>query len=199
MKSIKISDPRQWSELPIPSNSQLCGCANNVRFYGQSSLCVSSWAVIMTGVLPCGDFSMCGLLQSSNIGFASQPFLDEIISCPPPPPHQSWVICTQRFAIPPSAARRDCGMEPQLLDTSVTRASFQELQTLSWAASNKHTHLTPWISFLPHRVKFPSCQTPSSTLSKASVEQGETSLSWGKLLAHHVTSACRCASAHTQQ
>lgn len=57
----------------------------------------------MTGVLPCGDFSMCGLLQSSNIGFASQAILDEmdeIISCPPPPSHHSWVIFSPRFAIP---------------------------------------------------------------------------------------------------
>lgn len=69
-------------------------------FYGQSSLCVSSWAVIMTGVLPCGHSSMCGPLQSRNIGFARQPIPDEIISCPPPPPHQNWGIYSHRFAIP---------------------------------------------------------------------------------------------------
>lgn len=101
MKSIKNLDPRQWSELPVPINSQPCGYT--VCFYGQSSWCTSSWAVIMTGMLPCGDLSICGLLQSNNIGFASQPVPDEIISCPPPPPHQSWAIYSYRFAIPLSS------------------------------------------------------------------------------------------------
>lgn len=98
----------------------------------------------------------------------------------------------------PSAVSRDCRMEPQLLGALVTRTRLQELQALSWAPSNKCAHLMPWISFSPHGVKFPGSQTPSNALSKANIQQGETSLTWGKFLAHNVTSACRHARAHTR-
>lgn len=153
----------------------------------------------MAEVFHCGGFNRrSGLLQSSNIRFESQAILDEIISCSPPLSQQSGVICSHRFSIPFSSLQ---GLSH---GTSVPRhPRLPCWHTLGFRSCKPHlghpvTRTPIWNheSASSHRVKFQSSQTPSSTLSTATVKQGETSLTWGKFLVHNVTSVCRHASAH---